>query len=145
MSIFSAMVHAIEGGEPINTAVGTAVTQVESWGQGLVASAEANPSYGAVVTTAVNDAKIAINDAGQWANTAIAGALGNFGDELADLITKYAPTVLGGALAASGPGGTLLSALVDVGTAVLQHEVLAVQGVATTTITPTAPATTPQS
>jgi len=90
-----------------------------------------------VVTAAVNDAKTAITDAGQWADTAIAGTLSSFGDKLADLITKYAPTVLGGALAASGPGGTLLSALVDVGTAVIQHEVLAVQGVAVTTLTPT--------
>jgi hypothetical protein len=130
MSIFSTFVKTVETGglTALPGAVETAFTQTKTWLGQLIAQAEANPTYGSAVTTAVADTNTLVDAASEWVGTAISGDLANFSEEVASLITKYAPKVLGGASPVTAAGQTLLSSLVDVGQAVISHEVLALQG-----------------
>lgn len=85
----------------------------------------ASPASAAAVTDFETKAA-AIEQAGaDWVDTAVGPALGQFADEAADLVAKYAPQLIGaGASAALTPAaGVALQALAQVGTAVIQHEV----------------------
>lgn len=127
MSIFSSLVASVKAGTPLPQAIETAWNQTVQWGQQLVAKAEANPAYGAAVTVAVKDTGILVQDLEGWVGTGLDGDLANYSEELADLVVKYAPVLLGGATPAGAAGQLLLSALVTVGHAVISHEVLAMQ------------------
>lgn len=154
MSIFSQAVAALKAGKPIAQVISTSASQIETWGSNLIKKAEADPTVGPVVQTAVADAKVVASAAISWADTAAAGELANFGDELASLLVKYGTRLTGGNATVVG-AQMLVGALVDVGTATLQHEALALQAqvtgagaaatpAATATAAPPAAAPVPQ-
>lgn len=83
-----------------------------------------SPAIAAAVNALEANAQKVEVAAADWADTAIAPALGDFGDELADLLAKYAPKLVGSAMgAAITPAGVMvIQALEQVGVAIVHHE-----------------------
>lgn len=132
MSIFSTLVASVEKGglSALPAAVATFIGQTKAWGEAIISKAEGNATYGALVTTAVDDAETAIQNAASWIGTAVEGDLVAFGNELAPILAKYAPILLSGASAASPGGATLLSALEDIAAAEIKALLLQLAGTA---------------
>jgi hypothetical protein len=124
MSIASTFFKSVASGTPIAQALATAASQTETWlgqiGQKLVQAAQSDPAVHAAVTNLTTDGKVILTVGAQWANTAIAGGLGEFATELEALVAKYAPIVAGasrGPLTAAALTG--IQALGQVGVAVV--------------------------
>jgi hypothetical protein len=105
-----------------------AAQQAETWlGQtetSLEKDITGDPGMQAAVSTVIADGKAAIAVGADWAGMAISGGLSNFAEDLAGLVTKYVPALIGttgGPLAAASV--TAIQALGEVGVAAIQHEV----------------------
>lgn len=97
--------------------LGQAETSIEK-------SVAGDPGVQSAINAAIADGKSAISVGADWAGTALAGGLSGFAGELATLMGKYVPALIGpagGPLAAAGV--TALQALGQVGVAAIQHEV----------------------
>lgn len=108
-----------------------AAQEAESWLGQTEASIEksiaGDPAVQSAVGAVIADGKAAISIGADWAGTAISGGLSEFADEVAGLVTKYVPTLIGtvgGPLAAAAV--TAIQALGSVGVAAVQHEVATV-------------------
>ncbi len=122
-----------------------AASEAETWLGQTEASIEksiaGDTAVQAAVTTVIADGKAAITVGADWAGTAISGGLSEFASDLAGLVSKYVPTLIGtagGPLAAAAV--TAIQALGQVGVAAVQHEVATiVAGGAASTATGAAP------
>jgi hypothetical protein len=97
--------------------LGQAETSIEK-------SVVGDPGVQAALNTVIADGKAAISVGADWAGTAIAGGLASFAADLATLVGRYVPSLIGpagGPLAAAGV--TAIQALGEVGVAAIQHEV----------------------
>lgn len=135
MSIFSEAVASLKAGKPLLQVVSTAWTEVQQWCTNVVSKAEKDPVLGGIVTTAVADGEAVLNAGLSWADTAAAGELGNFSDEVAGLIVKYGALLIG-ANPTVAAAATFAGALSDVGTAVLMHETQKLQATVTGALSP---------
>jgi len=118
-----------------------AAQDAESWLGQTEASIEksiaGDPAVQSAVNNVIADGKAAITVGADWAGTAISGGLSEFADEVAGLVTKYTPDLIGpaaGPLAAAAV--TAIQALGAVGVAAVQHQVA-------TIVTGASPATAP--
>jgi hypothetical protein len=121
MSILSQL---IQGKITLAQAVGEAETWLGQAEASIEKAIAGDPSVQAAVTTAIADGKAAVTVGADWAGTAISGGLSDFADDLAALVTKYVPELIGtagGPLAAAAV--TAIQALGQVGVAAIQHEV----------------------
>ena len=121
MSILSQL---IEGKITLAQAIGEAETWLGQTETTIEKSIAGDPAVQAAVSTVITDGKAALNVGADWAGTAIAGGLSDFAGELAGLVSKYVPTLIG---TAGGPFAaaavTAIQALGQVGVAAIQHEV----------------------
>jgi len=124
MSIFSQLITG-------KITLAQALAEAETWlGQTETSIEKAiagDPAVQSAVTTVIDDGKAAITVGADWAGTAIAGGLSAFASDLADLVAKYVPDLVGtagGPLAAAGV--TAIQALGSVGVAAIQHEIATV-------------------
>ena len=121
MSIFSQLITG-------KISLSQALSEAETWLGQTEASIEkalaGDPAVQSAVTTVIADGKAAISVGADWAGTALSGGLSEFASDLASLVTKYVPALIGptGApLAAAGV--TAIQALGEVGVAAIQHQV----------------------
>lgn len=108
-----------------------ALTQAEVWlGQtetSIEKSIASDPAVQAAVNTVIADGKAAIQVGADWAGTALSGGLSTFAEDIAAIVTKAVPALIGtagGPLAAAEV--TAIQALGSVGIAAVQHEVASI-------------------
>ena len=121
MSIFSQLITG-------KITLSQALSEAETWLGQMETSIEkaiiGDPAVQSAVDTVIADGKAAITVGADWAGTALAGGLSEFANDLASLVAKYVPALIGpagGPLAAAGV--TAIQALGEVGVAAIQHEV----------------------
>jgi hypothetical protein len=135
MSILSQL---IQGKITLSQAVGEAETWLGQTETSIEKSIASDPAVQSAVNTVIADGKAAIAVGADWAGTALSGGLANFADELASLVTKYVPKLIGsagGPLAAASV--TAIQALGSVGVAAVQHEVANIVAGAPSSTAPT--------
>jgi len=121
MSILSQL---IQGKITLAQAAGEAETWLGQIESSIEKSIAGDPAVQAAVNTVISDGKAAIAIGADWAGTALSGGLSQFADDLAGLVTKYVPELIGtagGPLAAASV--TAIQALGQIGVAAIQHEV----------------------
>ena len=124
-----------------------AAQEAETWLGQTEASIEksiaGDPAVQSAVNTVIADGKAAISIGADWAGAAISGGLSEFADEVAGLVTKYVPNLIGAAGAPlSAAAVTAIQALEQVGVAAVQHQVATI---ITGTSANAAPLTAPSS
>jgi hypothetical protein len=121
-----------------------AASEAETWLGQTEASIEkaiaGDPGVQAAVNTFIADGKAAITVGAEWSGTALSGGLSEFASDLAALVAKYVPSLIGtagGPLAAAAV--TAIQALGQVGVAAVQHEVATIVAGGGNTTTAAAP------
>jgi hypothetical protein len=121
-----------------------AASEAETWLGQTEASIEkaiaGDPGVQAAVNTFIADGKAAITVGAEWSGTALSGGLTEFASDLAALVAKYVPSLIGtagGPLAAAAV--TAIQALGQVGVAAVQHEVATIVAGGGNTTTAAAP------
>ena len=124
MSILSQL---IQGKITLAQAAGETETWLGQTEASIEKSILGDPAVQSAVNTVITDGKAAISVGADWAGMAISGGLSAFADELAGLVSKYVPNLIG---SAGGPlpaaAVTAIQTLGQVGVAAIQHEVATV-------------------
>jgi hypothetical protein len=141
MSILSQL---IQGKISLSQAFSDAETWLGQTEASIQKSISGDPAVQSALNTVIADGKAAINVGADWAGTAMAGGLSSFAGDLAGLVSKYVPELIGptgGPLAAAGV--TALQALGQVGVAAVQHEIASLVAGVDTAATPAPAAAAP--